>query len=124
MWCPCFCHGFQEGFAYRDDGERPVGVVAEGGDEAVVHAELVAVRGWPKRWAKMPRGHHFSTESRGGRWHYFNIITSYKAFQALGLSPSSGNWEKLFQGTNVQKANAILRHSQKAFDTFMVTANH
>ena len=29
--------------AYRDDGERPVGVVAEGGDEAVVHPELVAV---------------------------------------------------------------------------------
>ena len=29
--------------AYRDDGEGPVRVVAEGGDEAVVHPELVAV---------------------------------------------------------------------------------
>ena len=28
--------------AYRDDGEGPVRVVAEGGDEAVVHPELVA----------------------------------------------------------------------------------
>ena len=30
-------------FFYRDDGEGAVAVVAEGGDEAVVHAEPVAV---------------------------------------------------------------------------------
>ena len=54
----CFCHDMgsfcernqspkvivpNNPVAHRDNGERSVGVVAEGGDEAVVHPELVAV---------------------------------------------------------------------------------
>ena len=31
---------------YRDDIERPIRIVSEGGHEAVVHAQLVAAWGW------------------------------------------------------------------------------